>query len=554
MRLSVTIVAGLLFWASFAPVNWWWTAIAAFALFSGVLTHRTTTLRGGIVYGLIFGLAFYLPLVTWAGAFAGPLAWLGLAVLGAVFTPVFGVTAVAVRSLPGWPLWFAALWTVSEWLRAWVPFGGVSWGTIATGQTHGPLLALARLGGPALVSVAVVLLGCSLTAIAAGGAARRWRGRAAGRLVASAAPRSTALAGWCLCAVFGVAAVAWPVTRHAASVDEPTVTVAAVQGTVPRLGHDFNTQRRAVLDYHVRETKQLAEDVRTGRAARPAFVVWPENSSDIDPLLNWDAGAQIDSAAKAIGAPILVGALLMMPDTDPDYPGYTNTVLVWDPKTGPAERHNKQFVQPFGEYLPMSWLFGHLAPHGRGYGYIGPGESTGVVHASGVAIGVGTCWEVTFDRALRQSVNNGAELLVVPANNATFGALMSEQELAFAKVRAAELDRFVVVASTTGISAVIAPDGRELARTDYFKPAYLDMAVGLKTNLTPAARWGGLVQATLVAIGLGAVFAAAVVGRRQRREPGATGTDRGSGPGDAEPGDSRSDADDVNAVPEAQRR
>lgn len=507
-RLTVTALAGLLFWTSFAPVNWWWTAIPAFALFAWVLTHRATTPLGGAGYGLVFGLAFYLPLVTWAGAFAGPLAWLGLALLGAVFTPFFGIAAVAVRRLPGWPLWFALLWPMSEWLRSWVPFGGVPWGGVATGQTHGPLLPLVRIGGAPLLSATVVLLGCCLTVIA-GHFATRWR-----RDSAIDAPPATGLAVACICAVLGLAAVAWPLVRHAGSADGPSVTVAAIQGSVPRLGHDFNAQRRAVLDYHVRETLQLAADVRDGKAPRPAFVVWPENSSDIDPLLNADAGRQIGVAAKAIDAPILVGALLMVPGTDRDYPGYTNTVIVWDPAAGPGERHTKQYVQPFGEYLPMPWLFAHLAPHGRGYGYITAGRSTGVVHPGGVPVGVGTCWEVTFDAALRQSVRNGAELLVVPANNATFGELMSEQQLAFSKVRAVEFDRFVVVASTTGISAVIGPDGRELARTDYFSPAYLDTAVRLKTHLTPAARWGAAVQWAIIAAGAAAVLVGVLRRRR----------------------------------------
>ena len=72
-----------------------------------------------------------------------------------------------------------------------------------------------------------------------------------------------------------------------------SVTVAAVQGNVPRLGLEFNAQRRAVLDNHVRETVRLADDVRAGRAAQPMFVIWPENSSDIDPLANADAADQI---------------------------------------------------------------------------------------------------------------------------------------------------------------------------------------------------------------------------------------------------------------------
>ena len=65
-----------------------------------------------------------------------------------------------------------------------------------------------------------------------------------------------------------------------------------------------------------------------------------------------------------------------------------------------------------------------------------------------------------------------------------------------------------MVAGTTGISAVIAPDGRELARTAFFEPAYLDTQVRLKTQLTPATRWGPIVQGLLVAVGVGALIAA----------------------------------------------
>src|SRR5262249_15876377 len=81
-----------------------------------------------------------------------------------------------------------------------------------------------------------------------------------------------------------------------------------------------------------------------------------------------------------------------------------------------------------------------------------------------------------------------------------------------AKVRAVEHDRYVVVAGTTGISAVIAPDGRELIRTDFFEPAYLDTQVRLKTKLTPATRWGPIQQWILV----GAAGAVILVAIRHR--------------------------------------
>ena len=96
----------------------------------------------------------------------------------------------------------------------------------------------------------------------------------------------------------------------------------------------------------------------------------------------------------------------------------------------------------------------------------------------------------------------------MPTNNATFDENMSAQQLAFGKLRAVEHDRYLVVAGTTGISAVIAPDGRELARTDFFQPAYLDSQIRLKSDLTPATEWGPALQVALVTLGIGALVAA----------------------------------------------
>jgi apolipoprotein N-acyltransferase len=314
-----------------------------------------------------------------------------------------------------------------------------------------------------------------------------------------------------------------------------------VQGNVPRLGLDFNAQRREVLDNHVRETVRLADEVRAGRAPQPLFVIWPENSSDIDPLANQDAADQIAVAVDAIKAPILVGGVLAAPGYTRDNPVSTNSVIVWNPETGPGDRHDKQIVQPFGEYLPWRSFFSNFSDYADRAGYFQPGSGNGIVNAAGVPIGVSTCWEVIFDRSPRESVHNGAQLLTVPSNNATFNESMSVQQLAFGRLRAVEHNRFVIVAGTTGISAVIAPDGRVLARTQFFEPAYLDMAVRLKTQLTPATQWAPLVQGLLVAVGIGALIAAIlqngrfVRGRRRATDAGGHdtppdegGTERGT--------------------------
>jgi apolipoprotein N-acyltransferase len=558
-RLALAVAGGLLMYASFPPLNWWSAAVVAAALLAWVLTRPATTPAGGMGYGFLFGLALYVPLLPWISSLVGAMPWLALATTCALFPGLFGLFAVVVRRLPGWPIWFAVLWAAQEWLKSAVPFGGFPWGSVAFGQAQGPLLPLVQLGGVALLSFAVMLVGFSVTAIELE-VVNWWKAGSRGPSVTGAvgvgqAPEATpppavVLPGVSICLVLLAAIIVWPQVRHAGmgSGGEPTVTVAAVQGNVPRLGLDFNAQRRAVLDNHVRETLRLAEDVRAGAAPQPQFVIWPEDSSDVDPFANTDAGQQIAEAAAAIGAPILIGTVLEVPGRPQSAPEYTNTVIVWNPVTGPADRHDKEIVQPFGEYLPMPWLFRHLSGYADRAGHLVPGASSGVVHIAGVPVGVSTCWEVAFDRAPRKAVLNGAQLLAVPSNNATFNKTMSAQQLAFAQVRAVEHDRYVVVAGTTGISAVIAPDGVELVRTDFFRPAYLDLQVRLKTRLTPATRWAPVVQWFLVGVA-GAVILAGIRHNRWFPRPVRLGLRRRgeSGEDPEAAGEPRADEDGTEA-------
>lgn len=512
-RLGATVVAGLLLFASYPRFNWWWAAILAFGVLAWVLTRPATTLAGGFGYGLLFGVVFYLPLIRWISILVGGVPLLALVLLCAFFPAVFGLAAVTVRRLPGWPIWFALLWTAQEWLKCTIPFGGFPWGVVAAGQTSGPFLPLVRLGGVPLLSLAIVLTGCGAAALVMETvvwwrASQRRHDPEAART--ADAPPAVVLPALCICLMFFLAAAVWPQVRHSGtgSGNEPTVTAAVVQGNVPRLGLEFNAQRLAVLGNDLRETRRLADDVRAGRAPHPDFVVWPEDASEIDPTVNPEAAQEISVAVEAIGAPILVGTVLDLANRPSGEPAQTNTVIVWNPRSGPGDRHDKRIVQPFGEYLPWRGFFRHLSGMADMAGYIVPGRGSGVVHAAGTPIGIATCWEVSFDRALQHSVRNGAQLIAVPANNANFNQTMSEQQLAFSKLRAVELDRYALVASNVGISAVVTPDGRELHRTRFFTPGYLDSQVRLKTTMTPAAKWGPLIQGALLVAALAVLLAA----------------------------------------------
>ena len=138
-----------------------------------------------------------------------------------------------------------------------------------------------------------------------------------------------------------------------------------------------------------------------------------------------------------------------------------------------------------------------------------------------LAVGVATCYEVAFDRAPAEAVAAGAQILAVPTNNATFGDTeMTYQQLAMSRVRAVEHSRTVVVAATSGVSAIVAPDGTVTSRTALFDADHLVATVGVRSTLTPATTWGARVEALLVIVGAAAAVVGAVRTVRRRREAG----------------------------------
>jgi apolipoprotein N-acyltransferase len=310
------------------------------------------------------------------------------------------------------------------------------------------------------------------------------------------------------------------------SAEDGTATVAAIQGNVPRLGLDFNAQRRAVLDNHARRTEQLAADVAAGKEPRPDFVLWPENSSDLDPYRNEDARLVIDRAVKAIGVPTVVGAVLT-----PETGKLRNTLIEWDPARGPVDTYDKRHVQPFGEYIPMrSVVRVFNSDVDRVRRDFGPGHEVGVFDLAGTQVGLVTCFEAAFDDAARDTVTHGAQLISVPSNNATFGrSEMTYQQLAMSRVRAVEHSRSVVVPVTSGVSAVIMPDGEIVEETAMFTPDALVAEVPLRSSLTPATRLGSAPELALVLLaagGLAGVAVGAVRTRRRATDEATTGADK----------------------------
>jgi apolipoprotein N-acyltransferase len=272
-----------------------------------------------------------------------------------------------------------------------------------------------------------------------------------------------------------------------------------------------------VTENHATATERLAAQVKAGRKPAPDLVIWPENATDLDPRFYPPVFGTIAAAVHAIGRPVLVGEVLQDPQR--------NVGQLWTPAHGPGPLYVKRQLVPFGEYIPFRGLLSHitslvaLQPHN-----FTAGRRPVVFHVGRIRLGDVICYVFGFDGLISSEVRAGANLLAVQTNDASFEVDgqrgESLQQLAMARIRAVESDRAVVVASTTGVSAIIAPDGTLVAHTGTWRRAVLESRVPLLAETTLATRLGGWPELLITALTIGA-FGWAVSGRvlaaRRRR-------------------------------------
>jgi apolipoprotein N-acyltransferase len=511
LRLLLSVLAGAAAAVSFEPYGL--VLLLPFAVAGLSLLLRGGTPRRGFVVGAVFGTVFMLVLLPWLQVIGGD-AWIALSLLEGLFYGVLGLGTAVVGRLRWWPVWTACVWVAVEAFRGSFPFGGFPWGRLAFATAGTPVADLFAYVGAAGVTFVVALLGTSLA----------W--------AATVVRRSPLRAGAAVlvAAVVAVSGSAFsPGTPSPEEEPARSVTVAAVQGDVPGEGMDAFAERRAVLDNHVAATHQLAADVASGMAPAPDFVVWPENSTDIDPFEDPTVHADIQQAVDAVAVPVLVGAMVSGPEPGDVY----NQGIVWEPGSGPGETYSKRHPVPFGEYIPFrDVLAGFIARLEQIPRDMVPGTEPGVLALGGTTVGDVICFEVAYDELLRDVVEGGADLVVVQTNNATYmGTGQVEQQFAISRLRAIETGRYVVVAATNGVTGVIAPTGEVLERAPVRTRAVLSHSFPIFGGVTPAVRWGQglelllvLVSAVSVSAGVGLHYRRRRVGGPARRELATTRT------------------------------
>ncbi|MBE2997615.1 apolipoprotein N-acyltransferase [Nocardiopsis sp. HNM0947] len=503
-RVLAALGSGLAQLLALPPYGQWWLGpLSAALLFFAVAGSRP---RRAAWLGALAGATLMVPLVSWQDIF-GVDVWLAIAAAETVYFLPMAIGLALVGRLPGWPVWTAALWVAQEAVRARWPLGGFPWGKLAFAQPDTAFSGYAALGSSALVSFAVALTGALLLwtllrTVAARGRTRLFAGSIG--LAATAA----IVAGGVLAPAIGRPAV------------DEQVTVGMVQGNVPNVGEmSVLGERMQVLENHADGVHELADSVREGSVPEPDMVLLPENASDIDPFRDPAARETIDAAADDIGVPMLWGISRF----NDDGTRHVQSV-VWDPEEGPGDHYDKRYLVPFGEYIPYRDFFTQFVERLEQVSSDAiPGTEPGALDVAGTTLGVGICFDVAFDRPVREAVDAGGQIIVIPTNNANYNFTgQSDQQLAITQLRAVEHGRPAVVTSTSGISAVVAPDGTVEYRSPEAEPDVHVAEVTAMDGPTVATRLGAGPEAVLAGLGLAAVAGAVVATRR--RAARATGT------------------------------
>jgi len=386
---------------------------------------------------LAFALTFNLVLLHWTSTYVGSVPWVILAAgLSLLYLPLVAVKRLGIASFP-------LIFIVLEEIRNRFPFQGFGWARIAYSQADAPYAKIAAHGGAVALSAITVLIGLVLFFLFQ----KQLRILILLPLLIVLVPFNVQI--------------------------NQTTQALMIQGSVPKLGLDFNSRAKEVFFNHVKET-----DIALKENRKVDFILWPENSVDIDPFRN----PEVFDALNTYEVPLIVGAIVGRANE------ILNTSILWTK----ASQHVyiKQHLTPFGEYIPLRSLASKISPFVDDVRDFSPGNESTIFIVDKAKIAPVICYELLDDQILEKAAQS-SNLLAVQTNSATFGdSAQSAQQLQITRIRAIEHSRNILSVSTTGYSAVIDYKGKVLQKSDMGAAQHLYAEIGLISSTSPRDKYG----------------------------------------------------------------
>ncbi len=468
VRLAVAFATGAAMNLGFAPFGWWPVACLApaalFLLIRGLPPRRASAAGAAFGAGL-FAFGTYWIYTCFHG-YGGVPIWLtlflqaGLVAIMACYPALlcylanrFWLKGGAARDWLALP----ALWVLLEWLRGWL-FSGFPWLSLGYAFPDAPLAGWAPLFGVYGITCAAAYAAVALTVLVAAGVARARRLVAVGVIVTV------------LLVPIGASRIPW--TQPSG----PRMPIAAVQGNVSQDQKWQADNREATIARY----SQLTSEAWGAR-----LIVWPEASLPVLAASIPDYLQALRNAGRQHDADFAIGLV----NYDAATGHYYNGVLVISDAGG---WYYKRHLVPFGEYFPVpsfvrSWMRLMSLP----YDDMTPGaDQQPMLTAAGQELGLTICYEDSYGSAQLQVLRQ-ATVLINVTNDAWFGdSTARHQHLQISRMRALEAGRYLIRAANDGITAVLGPDGEEIAVLPEFQEGVLRADIRPMRGLTPYARWG----------------------------------------------------------------
>ena len=434
-----------------------------------------TTLRRAFTLGLITGAVYFTGTLYWISgvmALYGDMAlWVavlinaGLVAYQAVYTAIFALIVRRIVLAHGPPALMAApvVWVATELGRTHI-LTGFPWVLLGYSQaTDLPIAQLASLFGVYGVSMLVASVSAALAVWAVSNARpravpplRSWR---------VGTDRYTPLV-MVLAVVTGVAV--WG--SHRAAVGEWThagepIRVGLIQGNIDQNEKIEAGRAGAIFQEYMRMTRQA---IREGAE----FVLWPESSTPFRFEDDLPAAAQIRVLAQQARVTLLFGSDQFVRGAPGAETRFYNAAFLVRPDGTTGGVYRKMHLVPFGEYVPVKKLLFFAAPLVQAVSDFSAGDEAALLPVGNHLVSTAICYEVVYPDLVRRFVAGGSEMLTTITNDAWFGPTSAPyQHFEQASMRAIEEGRYLVRSANTGISGIVDPYGRVLARSAIFEPA-----------------------------------------------------------------------------------
>lgn len=486
MRLSplslslLCVPAGAVASLAMPPYGLWAALFVGLGGFYAVHT-KTHTMPQAAWNGFFFGMGYFTAGLWWIGnallidgndswLWAWPLAVLGLPALLSLFTAGASAGARALANpatLTGY-LAFCAAMSAVEWLRGhiftgfpWNLYGYAWYETLSVAQT-------ASLFGIYGLSLLTILWAVCPGFLLSGTAPRKHKAAAATVLALSAV----------LIAGYGIHRLsANPVRTHADSY------ILVVQ---PNIKQETKWDREQ-LAQHFHTLLDLSRPPANAASDGTTLILWPETALPPAFVESGEAQRQIASTLQAWPgeAFLATGALIREhPVGTTEKPLYYNSLLVYDAQGQVVLRYDKSHLVPFGEYIPFQ-NFIPLAPIVKFSGFqAGPGKRTLLLDENAFpSFSPLICYEILFPGAVTHPGTPPPEWIAAITNDGWYGDTPGpRQHFAQSIFRAIEEGLPVVRSANTGISGIIGPTGRIIAKTNVFRKETLYLPLPEKTH------------------------------------------------------------------------